>query len=155
MLITFITLSQILGYSIILWKQGFKPLIYRRRRYRRRRDRRRRYRRRRYRRRRDCLRRYRRRRDRRRRDRLRRYRRRRYRRRRDRRRRDRRRRDRLRRYRRRRDRLRRPRRDLGIVGNPLDLRIWLIFAFALAIKNLLSPLVPPREALNTPLMSFM
>merc|ERR1719402_1401831 len=121
---------QILGYSIILWKQGFKPLIYRRRRYRRRRDRRRRYRRRRYRRRRD----------RRRRDRLRRYRRRR---------------DRRRRYRRRRDRLRRPRRDLGIVGNPLDLRIWLIFAFALAIKNLLSPLVPPREALNTPLMSFM
>merc|ERR1719402_2036680 len=109
---------QILGYSIILWKQGFKPLIYRRRRYRRRRDRRRRYRRRRYRRRRD-----------------------------------RRRRDRRRRYRRRRDRLRRPRRDLGIVGNPLDLRIWLIFAFA--IKNLLNPLVPPREALNTPLMSFM
>merc|ERR1719402_1513105 len=121
---------QILGYSIILWKQGFKPLIYRRRRYRRRRDRRRRYRRRRYRRRRY----------RRRRDRLRRYRRRR---------------DRRRRYRRRRDRLRRYRRDLGIVGNPLDLRIWLIFAFALAIKNLLSPLVPPREALNTPLMSFM
>merc|ERR1719402_828088 len=136
---------QILGYSIILWKQGFKPLIYRRRRYRRRRDRRRRYRRRRDRRRRYRLRRGRRRRDRRRRDRRRRDRLRRYRRRRDRR----------RRYRLRRDRLRRPRRDLGIVGNPLDLRIWLIFAFALAIKNLLSPLVPPREALNTPLMSFM